>query len=283
MRLLLESSTDTLDLNGVAQEGHGIQAIRGATGLGSPAKAVQWSEGAGDGAASRGRRTLARDIDLPLYVEGTSRADLRALMSRLNQMLANTFTLVVVDDDGTEWLARVDHVGGGDYAYGIQTTGSLDLQTVISLRAGDPYFTARNPVVQGVRQQTGRGLLPKLGNLRLTGDQAFGSIQLSNPGDQSAHVVWTVRGPGDTFTAESPTGQLLKWNAALAEGETLTVNTKYATVVDQDGLNRYAALGPAPRFWQVEPGVSVCNVRLENTSVDSFITAAWYPRTWGMI
>lgn len=283
MRLLLENETDSLDLDSIAQENRGYQALSGATGLGLPAKQVQWTEGAGDGSKSRGRRTLSRDIDLPILLLGEDRGDLRSLMSRLNSMLAKQHTLVLVDDDGTEWTAKVDHVGGGDYAYGVDTNGGLDIQTAITLRAGDPYFTARVPVTQGVRRQTGRGLLPKLGNLRLTGDQAIGTIQLNNPGDQSAHVVWTVHGPGNNFQAVSSAGETLHWTGTLDIGQTITVDTAKATVVDQDGLNRYAELTPAPRFWQVPPGTSTCIAQMADVDGNSYITASWYPRTWVVI
>lgn len=198
-------------------------------------------------------------------------------------MLATTFTLVAVDDNGDEWLARVDHVGGGDYSYGLDTTGGLSIQTAVTVQAGDPYFVARNPVVQGIRQMSGRGLLPDLANLRLTGDLAIGTVTLDNHGDQSAHVIWTVHGPGTTFSATSPTGELLKWDSTLAAGETLTIDTKYATIVDQTGANRYAELAPAPRFWQVPSGISTCQIEMDLVDENSFITAAWYPRTWSVI
>jgi hypothetical protein len=283
LRLRLESATDVIDLDQVFQEGRGIQAISGATGLGLPAKQVQWMEGAGDGSTARGRRALARDIDLPLYLLGADRTDLRGLMSRLSKMLARPMTLVIIDADGTEWIADVDHVGGGDFAYGKDTIGNLELFTSITLRSGDPFFTTRAPIVQGIRRVTGRGLLPKLANLELTDDQAIGTIKLNNPGDQSAHVVWTIHGPGDTFIAESPTGQVLQLNTTLTAGQTITIDTKYATVVDQDGNNRYADLAPAPRFWQVEPGISVCNVSIQDVDNSTYVTAAWYPRTWTVI
>jgi hypothetical protein len=68
--LQLSNESDTLDLDYVLKQGRGIQVLTGVTGLGLAAKQVQWLEGAGDGATYRGRRVLARDIDLPLLISG---------------------------------------------------------------------------------------------------------------------------------------------------------------------------------------------------------------------
>jgi hypothetical protein len=44
-----------------------------------------------------------------------------------------------------QWSTTVVHTGGGDYNYGKDTTGETDLFTTITVRAGDPYFTCREP------------------------------------------------------------------------------------------------------------------------------------------
>jgi hypothetical protein len=139
-RLQLESATDTLDLDYVLKNGRGIQVTSGVTGLGLPPVQVRWLEGAGDGAVYRGRRVLPRDIDLPLYIVGNDRDDLMSLWSRLARVLDGKVRLRMVEDDGTSWYCDVYRVGGGTFTYGIDTTGETELRTVVTVRAGNPFF-----------------------------------------------------------------------------------------------------------------------------------------------
>lgn len=270
-----------LDLDYVLKTGRGIQVTSGVTGLGLGAKQAQWLEGAGNGSLYRGTRALARDIDLPLYVLGDNRADLKYLMARLAKMLAGPCVLTFTDDDGTAWATTVVHTGGGDYTYGKDTVGERELQTVITVRAGDPFFTATSPMRQTIKGVTqSRGLIGKLVNLRLASSQRIGSITLSNTGDADAYPIWTVYGPGDTFTAISPTGQTLQWNGTLAATDVLTIDTKAGTVVDQTGANRYDKLAPAPRFWTVPQGTSTAQCSLLNVNSASTITCTYNTRRW---
>lgn len=150
VRLELESASDVLRLDGVEHEGRGVQVRSGATGLGLPKKHVQWLEGAGDGAVARGVRVRPRDIDLPIDIVGSDREDLKYWLSRLARVLgheSDNYSPVMgrvwlhfYDVDSTKWSTAVEHVGGGDYVYGRDTVGLTDLRTVITLRAGDPFF-----------------------------------------------------------------------------------------------------------------------------------------------
>jgi hypothetical protein len=283
-RLTLASATDVLELDGIEKHGVGIQALSGLSGLGLPPKQIQWLEGAGDGAIARGRRTLSRSIDLPLYISGASYADLKVWLSRLAMVLAGSATLTVIDNDEIRWTTQVEHVGGGDYAYGADTIGTTDFQTVVTLRAGDPYFTSINANQQTIKQSIpSRGLLPKLSSLRLTASQQFGSINFTNEGDAPAYPVWSIIGPGSTFRAVSPRGEVLQWNGSLGIGESLIIDTRAGTVVDGRGANRYAELATAPRMWTVPPGSSTSDVELNDVSSVSAVNCTWRPRKWLVI
>lgn len=283
-RLQLESATDSFDLDEVLKSGRGVQALTGATGFGLAPKQVQWLEGAGDGAAYRGRRVLPRDIDLPLLIEGTDREDLKGLLSRLARVLSDECTLRFFEDDGTSWSANVVHVGGGDYVYGQDTIGERDLFTVITLRAGDPYFTFSNPTRKEIKNSTvRRSLIGKLSKLQLSNSQAIGSIELRNLGDTNAFPVWKIYGPGNTFRAVSPTGEVLQWNGTLLAGQTLTIDVRAGTVVDNTGANRYNELASAPRLWLVPPGTSTAECSLQDVTFASSITCTWSPRKWMVV
>ncbi|AWY07584.1 minor tail protein [Streptomyces phage Yosif] len=279
-KLLLENATDTLNLNEVAETGTGMQATTGMTGLGLPPVSTQWLEGAGDGAIYRRTRVLSRDIDVPLDIVGRDRADLAALLSRLARVLSGPCKLRLVMDDDSDWSIDVIRVGGGDYEMG----SGRDLQTVITLRAGDPYWTSSkftNHVIGG--DAGGTTFLSGLVKMPVASSQAIGSITLENTGDVAAYPVWTIYGPGNNFKAVSPNGETLYWKGTLLAGQTLTIDTRKGLVVREDGSNQYAKLDTAPRFWAVEPGTATCTAEMLDVTPASKIVCSFQPRKWMVI
>ncbi|QFP95186.1 minor tail protein [Streptomyces phage Werner] len=282
--LRLENSLDSLNLNEVETKGYGVQALTGVSGLGLPPVAVQWIEGAGDGAVYRRSRTLARDIDIPLDIVGRNRADLKDHLSRLSLMLAGPCTLRMIEDDGTNWSTKVVRVGGGEYTYGVDSIGSTDLQTVITFRAGDPYWTSSQITSKQVGGDlTAAAFVSAFGSMPVAASQAIGSILLENTGDAVAYPVWEIFGPGNNFKAVSPSGEVLHWKGSLAAGQRLIVDTRQGTVVDSTGANRYAELAAAPRFWAIDPGISTAEASLLDVTNASKIVCSWRPRKWMVI
>ncbi|MEU6959588.1 phage distal tail protein [Streptomyces chrestomyceticus] len=277
----METDRDVLDLNGVQDRGFGFQATAGLTGLGLPGVEVQWLEGAGDGARFRGQRVLPRDLDMPLDIVGQDRDHLRRLVSRLARAMATECSLVLVDEAGVRWSTPVRRVGGGDFSL---DGGDRDLQTVITVRAPDPYFTASTVSVQRVGGD-GRAapFLSSLVTLPVAASQAIGDIQLDNVGDVDSYPVWEIHGPGRDLAVTSPTGERLRWTGALKAGERLIVDTRSGTVRDGTGANRYALLDTAPRFWTVPPGTSTAHVALLDTTAQSAVVCSWRPRRWMVI
>ncbi|WP_241695034.1 phage tail domain-containing protein [Streptomyces sp. C] len=280
MKLELSSASDRLDLAGVQTDGVGFQALAGITGLGLPQLAVQWLEGAGDGAAYRGRRVLPRDIDIPLDIVGRDRVHLAELVTRLARVLADECTLTYADDVGGRWSTPVRWTGGGAIDPGL---GDRDTQTVISLRAPNPYFLSESAQTVSIGGAASGAFLSTLVALPVAPSQAIGSVQLSNDGDVAAYPVWEVTGPGDTFKAISPTGETLQWSGTLAVGEKLVIDMGAGTVRDGNGVNKYSLLATAPRFWSVPPGQSTVTASLLNTTSASKVVCSWRPRKWVVI
>ncbi|MFI0985019.1 phage distal tail protein [Streptomyces exfoliatus] len=282
MKLELSSPSDRLDLAGVETEGVGFQALAGITGLGLPQLSVQWLEGAGDGAAYRGRRVLPRDIDVPLDIVGRDREHLSELVVRLARVLGDEgrLTLAYVDSRGDRWSTPVAWIGGGEMDAG---AGMRDMQTVITLRAPSPYFLAESAQTITIGGATAGAFLSSMSSMPLASSQAIGSVQLSNEGDVPAFPSWEVTGPGDTLKVISPTGETLQWNGTLAAGEKLIVDMGAGTVKDGTGVNRYASLATAPRFWSVPPGVSTVTAALLNTTSATKVVCSWRPRKWVVI
>lgn len=283
-KLLLENALDSLSLNGIEESGTGVQATTGLTGMGLPPVAVQWLEGAGDGAVYRRTRVIPRDIDIPLDIVAGTPAQLRLLISRLAKLFAGKCTLRFIEDDGTEWRTDVVRTGGFDIVYGTDTSGHKDLQTVVTVRSPDPYWTSAKSSISTITAAApAASFVSSFGTMPVSPSQAIGSMTLENTGDATAYPVWTVFGPGDHFTAISPSGETLSWTGTLTSGQKLTIDTRYGTVVDDSGANRYANLAAAPRFWSLPPGTTTCTASLLNTTTSSKIVCSWQARKWMVI
>jgi len=280
----MESATDTIPLNDLLNLPTGVQALAGATGLGLAPVTPQWIEGAGDGATYRGRRTNVRDIDVPLLIDGGDRAGLKAMVSRIARMCAGPFTLRFVEDSGESWTLGVVRVGGGDYVYGSDTTGDRDLQMVLTLRAGDPYWTSATASQRRYRLgESTAGLLPYLSRLQLSPDSLNGVVEVENTGDAETMPTWIVRGPGSRFEAKLPGQRGFAWSGTLAEGESLVFDTRAGTVVDQTGASRYSGLEPAPLFWALPPGVTTAEMTLSGAGPTSEVVCTWRRRKWAVV
>jgi|GEM_PF-998918 len=267
--LQLESATDTVSLDDLVDLPTGVQALAGATGFGLPPVAVQWLEGAGNGARYRGRRAQTRTFDLPIYIDGGNRPELKALWRRLVLMLMNEAEcrLRLVEEDGSSWWIDVIRTGGGDLVYGQDTTGEQELRTVLSLTAGYPLWTAETARSRRVQlPRVKKGLLPELSKLQVMPSAAFDSLTVDNRGDAPAPPVWKIVGPGTRFEATSPSGESLVWAGSLLAEESLTFDVAEGTVIDHKGVNRYDELGVAPRFWSLPPGQSTFTCRLSDAS-----------------
>ncbi len=195
--------------------------------------------------------------------------------------------LTVIDTDGLSWYQDAHRVGGGNYVYGIDTTGERDVELVVTVRAGDPYWTATVPKTSQVIQQSETvGLLSAkpLTNLRLAASRAIGSIRIDNSGgDADAYPIWYVDGPGNNFRAVSPSDEVFQWNGTLVTGQTLKVDSRTGDVRDGSGANRYADMAPAPRFWAVPPGAIDVVASIEAPGPTTRITAQWRPRKWAVL
>lgn len=270
--LILRGRNDELDLDYVAKHGRGIQALAGLTGFGLPPIQTRWIEGAGNGARYRGRRILPRDIDLLLLIQGEDELDMRQLTNRLARILRDQVRLVIKGED-QKWYIDGHWVGGGDFAYGVNGQGLTEVDLVITIRAGRPFWRAQTRSIKTLRPGSGTPpapLLADLSKLRVAASQISGEVELENDGDADSFPVWEVRGPATRFTAALPNGDQFVWEGTLLADETLTIDTEEGTVVDQDGNNRYGELGEAPVMWEIPPGTTTATALLEGSSAGAW-------------
>lgn len=241
------ASGESLDLNEISLNGAGVEAIAGMTGLGLPPVEVQWFEGAGDGAQARNVRVQPRDVDIPLWVSSANRTALKAKVKAISRVFCNgTVRITLTDDtDGSVLYADFMRVGGGAHIYGVDTTGETDWTSVMTLRAGNPYWALQNPV-SITRAFT-----------------ATDSFTLTNNGAVSALPKWTFQGPLTVAeVTNTGTGQTFKWTGNLNQGDTLTIDSQAGTVKDQTGANRYAGMSTSPDLFALRPGNTAVTVKI---------------------
>lgn len=131
---------------------------------------------------------------------------------------------------------------------------------VLSFQCPNPYW--ESDALEEFRVttgNTGRGLLPQLSKLKVTSSQVYGVITVDNSGDVPAYPVWFIRGPISDVVISNGT-QSFSFTETVNDGETITVNTATGEVTDDLGTNRYSILGPAPKLFRIDPGVSSISV-----------------------
>lgn len=266
----------------------GVTALAGFAGTGLAPRTAQWFEGAGDGATWRGSRTGPRTLVMPIDIIGPDRTALLEQMGLIALLLDQNATpprLRLIEPSGDIWVTQVVLIAGlDDWTWGRETDGRTRVRTSLTLMSGDPHWTRETASdFEVVVSNAGRGLLPKLSQLRLTSSQAMGSRTVESPGDTRAYPVWQITGPGANPTLVGAAGEVLRWEGTLAAGEVLTIDTQRNTVTDQSGANRYDRLAPAPRFWSIRPGISTVSVTMDGATSASRITCAWRPRRQVMI
>lgn len=262
----------------------GVKALIAVRGTGLPEVTTQWFEGVGDGAAYRGARVLPRVIDVPVKVVGASREVIASRMSQVARILAPASGMVrfTLQLGNFSWYLDVVRTGGGDWSWEDDTDGSSFLKTVFTLQAGDPYWTRVDESALSISLSgLGRGLIKEtsLSKLQVSTTSALGSVTFHNEGDVEAFPLWNVYAPFDGFTLVSPSGETLRWVGTKATGH-ITVDSRTGTVVDELGVNRYAELDPAPRFWKIPFGETVADITIDNATEASRIDVLWNERKW---
>lgn len=288
----ISSGGGSVTLNG----SNGIAAKSRLRGTGLPPVSTEWFEGAGDGASFRGGRTLARVMDVDLKVYGIDRNAVRERLSLLGRIfsLRNAPVRLTVELDGDEWFVDVVRTGGGDWAWDSDTDGRTFVKTIITVQAGDPYWTRvdeeQRLLVPG---GLGVGMLGpgvSLVTLSLSSSSGFGSVDFENAGDVPAYGVWTIRAPFTQIELVSQAGETLLWGtggdgvagASKATGF-VQIDMELGTAVDELGANMYGGFGPVPRFWEIPEGLSTATVNVVGASGGSTqIEVIWRAKRWVM-
>lgn len=254
----------------------------GLKGFGIPATQVRIQNAATDGGIFRHVKRGVREVDLPILVVGTDRADTETKLRRLANILQNTngaATLTATYTNGDVFYLNVYYAGGGETIFGIDA-GSTFVRWFVTLQAPNPFWVSAVPQTFTVGTgNTGRGLLPKLTKLRLTSSQTIGTITVNNTsGDVPSYPVWTVYGPIKNLQILNSANVGFSYSVPVANGEILTIDTAAGTIVDQSGNNKYSNLGSAPKLFSLPPGTTGISVNGTDTDTDTRVSCTYYPR-----
>lgn len=254
---------------------------QGLKGFGVPATKVRIQESAADGGIFRHTKRAIREIDLPIVIIGSDRADTEAKLRRLSNILQNTSgatTLTATYANGDVYYLNVYYVGGAETVFG-DASGSTYATWVVTLQAANPFWTSTAAQTFTVVQNNqGRGLLPRLSKLQITSTSAVGTVTVNNTnGDVPSYPVWKVYGPLSNLTVTSGTVGFT-YSGTVNAGEVLTIDTATGTVVDGLGVNKYANLASAPKFFALPPGTTSINVNGTGATASTVISCTYYPR-----
>lgn len=255
--------------------------MTGVKGFGIPATVLRISESALDGGVFRQSKRGVREIDLPVQTYGVDRATTETALRRLANILNNTTgpaTLTAVYDSGQSWSIPVYYAGGGETIFG-ENAGWTYANWMLTLQCPQPYWVSNTAQTFSVTQaNTGRGMLPKLANLKLTSTTAIGTVTINNSlGDVPSYPIWKAYGPMDSLTINN--GSVgFTYNAPITAGDIVTIDTYAGTVTNAAGTNVYSNLASAPKFFTIPPGTSSANVLGANVTAASQIACTYYPR-----
>lgn len=242
------------------------------------------------GARLREVQVREREVTLPLTVFGPDETGLR---ERVRQLLRQ------FDPTRGPGVLRCTSVDGTmrelpcTYRQGLQgrefagDTGVRWQRMVLVLEAHDPFWQDTNPTeVSYTVASRAPFLSSQFLPMRLTSDTLLGRQTLTNDGDRTAYPVFTIRGPANSFTlANETTGEELTYEAPLAAGEVLTIDTRpfQRTVHLADGTNRYAQLahgsGVPQVLWHLPSGANTVRLDLTGSTSASYVTVS-FRRLW---
>lgn len=273
---LVGSNGDTIEL---ADDGDFILAS-GVTGFGIPSTSVRIDESAGDGGTWRHSKRGIRELDLPIVVLGSDRADVETKLRRLARLLQdrNGGTRIVANySDGESLFINAHYVGGAETQFGSDASGTF-CRWVVQMQAPQPYWTTANEQSFSVTTgNTGRGLLPELTKLKVSSSQTIGVVNVDNVGDVDVFPRWEIRGAISNLIVSNGV-QSFSFPATIPAGSTYTVDTATGTVTNDQGANVYSLLGAAPKLFSLPPGLTTVTITGDGSTTDTRVTCYYAPR-----
>jgi hypothetical protein len=275
--LSIISDRGEIDLPGDAT--HGFVFQPGPKGLGVPTDVFEWQESPVQGARVRSRRVAMREAQWPIVILGDDTDDVRGMQRQLANITSPAANPAMVARYASGEVFRLPFVVVGGLEDTVEYEGATDLELELLVRCPNPFWVSEAPQQVGPVQTAAEdvGLLPDLAELPVGSSSAFGDLTVENAGDVESPVSWVLRGPGGPISVELG-GRGFVFEDALAAGETVTITRtpRGWSVTDETGANRYASLGPAPKFPSIPVGVSTGTVQMVDAASGAMVAGYFY-------
>jgi hypothetical protein len=227
-----------------------------------------------------------REVDLPIYVDGTSEIDLRnqlrTLLRVLNPLKGNG-KLRITGPDGSQRELTCRYKGGMEISEkGNSKIGNLQA-VVLVLRAFDPFwYDTITKVETFTINQQATSFFP-IFPLRLSSSTVFADFTVDNSGDVETWPEWIIKGPGENiYLRNLTTGETLRLNTSLGLGESIRIDTKpfSKTVIKGNNENLFYTIENST-LWALQEGFNSIRLEMSNATSDSSIQLSYKNRYWG--
>lgn len=194
-------------------------------------------------------------------------------------------TLRSTAPDGIVRQIVVRCMAGLDFDESDALSGTNARQTVLSLRADDPFWTDPADILNVFTIGQGQGsFFPWDGLFRLNASALFAEASISNDGDVDAWPVWTIIGPAvQPQLTNLTTGAILRLDLTLGAGDRVTIDTRpnVKSIVDGSGNNRFGRQSVESSLWPLARGVNRLRAELVGATDASSVQLAYRSRFYG--
>lgn len=255
----------------------------GVSGFGRPPVKVRIDESATAGGVWRFSRVGIREIDLPITITAPTRALLEAKLRRLAMILddsAGGVTITATYTNGDVWQILDAHYTGGAKTESGENSLATFARWVLIFQCPQPYWVRQQAISYTAQGTTsGRGLFAPntMVNMKVASSQVLGNVLVQNPGDVPAMPKYVLTGPFDSATIQLGTTGFT-YNATVAAGSSIFIDTAAGTVLDGSGVNKYGSLSSAPKFFSIPAGSSTVSMTALNTTSASSLQLNFQPR-----
>jgi hypothetical protein len=263
----------------------------GAKGLDMPGYQFSTDESPGiDGYALRDVRAQGKEIILPLaFWANDSRqayqARRRAFINSLNPK-RGVGTLTLTQPDGDSRSIGAYYTGGLEGDESLDAAGERWCINAITL-GSLPVLDRRrgHPQLEGQQQHH---LLPGL-PLTVGASQVLGEVIVTNPGDDVAYPVWTIKGPATaislTNTHTDPISgdtivQELALTRTITGADTIVIDTRERrqTALLNGVTNLWPDLSDDSVMWPLEEGDNALNLVVDGSTSATSVSMTYQPR-----
>lgn len=238
------------------------------------------------GSRLREVKVKARDVDIPLMIQGNSEVDLRNKVRdalRMFNPLKGDGKLRSVSVDGSQRELTCRYSGGFEGKEDNNTKGDTWQTLVLVFRAFDPFWYDTSTNVQTFQIGEPATFFPFF-PLRLSSSTVFSDTTVDNTGDVETWPEWIVTGPGENIVLRNlTTGEITHLETSIQEGESITIDTRpfHKTVTKNDGTNLFYTLSDDSSLWTLQEGKNSIRLEMSNATEESNIQLSYRNCYWG--